>query len=585
MTHASSSSTAVAEAAAANQNILSTRATLSMDLLKATHHYVELMLDAVSGMKVLLLDKETTGMVSMAYTQSDILERDVFLFDRIDVKEREVMMHLKAVVFVRPTDENIERLADELRSPKYSEYYLFFSNVISVNHLQALAKADEHESVCQVKEYYCDYFTIHRDLFTLNIPSCISLEPSVHQQLLNRICDGVASVLLSLKKNPIIRYQKNSELSQRVSQELARRMVEERSLFVHRRSDVQAPVLLIIDRRNDPVTPLLSQWTYQAIVHELIGVKNNRVHLKSSSRELNEVVLSPENDEFYAENMYLNWGELGVNIKNLMQKVQTVDKSNRNISSIADMKRFIENFPQFKKLKGNVSKHIAVLDELSRLVQSRKLIDVSALEQELACKNDHSEALDEVSEKIANPQVRVAEKIRLVMLYALRYERDSSNETKNLLSKLEQQGIPRDTLSLIPALLRYAGFDQRCGDLFENTDWMSRFASKLKSGLKGVENIFTQHNPLLHNLLEELFKGRLSEQNYPAIGGNSTANQKPREVIVFFVGGTTYEEARTVAKINREHPGVTVILGGSTVHNSKSFLKDVEKIRAIAKKY
>jgi len=35
-----------------------------------------------------------------------------------------------------------------------------------------------------------------------------------------------------------------------------------------------------VDRRDDPVTPLLSQWTFQAMVHELIGIDDNRVDLK-----------------------------------------------------------------------------------------------------------------------------------------------------------------------------------------------------------------------------------------------------------------------------------------------------------------
>ena len=39
------------------------------------------------------------------------------------------------------------------------------------------------------------------------------------------------------------------------------------------------PILLILDRRNDPVTPLLSQWTYQALVHNMIGIQNGRVDL------------------------------------------------------------------------------------------------------------------------------------------------------------------------------------------------------------------------------------------------------------------------------------------------------------------
>ena len=49
-------------------------------------------------------------------------------------------------------------------------------------------------------------------------------------------------------------------------------------LFDFRPSQVP-PLLLIIDRLNDPVTPLLSQWTYQAMVHELLGIQNGRVDL------------------------------------------------------------------------------------------------------------------------------------------------------------------------------------------------------------------------------------------------------------------------------------------------------------------
>ena len=38
-------------------------------------------------------------------------------------------------------------------------------------------------------------------------------------------------------------------------------------------------LLLLPIRREDPVTPLLSQWTYQAMVHQLLGITNNRVSL------------------------------------------------------------------------------------------------------------------------------------------------------------------------------------------------------------------------------------------------------------------------------------------------------------------
>lgn len=48
------------------------------------------------------------------------------------------------------------------------------------------------------------------------------------------------------------------------------------------RKSVAPPLLIILDRRNDPVTPLLTQWTYQAMVHELLGITNSRVSMEDA---------------------------------------------------------------------------------------------------------------------------------------------------------------------------------------------------------------------------------------------------------------------------------------------------------------
>ena len=55
-----------------------------------------------------------------------------------------------------------------------------------------------------------------------------------------------------------------------------------------------------------------------------------------------------------------------------------------SITSISDMKRFVEEYPEFRKLGGNVSKHVALVGELSRLVGRDKLLEVGELEQGLA---------------------------------------------------------------------------------------------------------------------------------------------------------------------------------------------------------
>lgn len=96
-------------------------------------------------------------------------------------------------------------------------------------------------------------------------------------------------------------------------------------------------------------------------------------------------------------------------------------------------------------------------------------------------------------------------------------------------------------------------------------------------GLNGVENIYTQHTPLLKDTIEDLIKGKLRENLYPTMGGDDISyGRRPQDVIVFIVGGVTYEESLCVHQINLANPGVRVVLGGTTVHNSASFMEEIK---------
>lgn len=56
------------------------------------------------------------------------------------------------------------------------------------------------------------------------------------------------------------------------------------------------------------------------------------------------------------------------------------------------MKRFVQDYPEFRKMSGNVSKHVTLLSELSRIVDKENLMALSEVEQELAVSEEHSAA-------------------------------------------------------------------------------------------------------------------------------------------------------------------------------------------------
>jgi len=88
------------------------------------------------------------------------------------------------------------------------------------------------------------------------------------------------------------------------------------------------------------VTPLLNQWTYQAMVHELLGISNNRVdlkHLEHLAPEMKEVVLSMDDDSFFRKVMHKNYGEVATDIHEMVQKFLKNKKSQAQFKSIEDM--------------------------------------------------------------------------------------------------------------------------------------------------------------------------------------------------------------------------------------------------------
>ena len=589
-----------------------------MDSVEAIRTYVDRIVAGdgkCRGMKVLLLDASTTQTVSCVYSQTEILSREVYLVSRLDDSSQNPNLgehinangsvsnlndltmsmpsHLKAVCYLRPTDINAGLLVRELASPRFSEYHIFFSGVVSGGLLRLVAENDEQELVKQVQEFYGDFLPINEDLVTLNCRNTLAMSAATGTawardlaHLYERNRRGVEGMLLSLRKQPTqIRYQRSSALAQQLARDVSDSIASDQ--IFHFRKSGSGTLLLILDRLDDPVTPLLSQWTYQAMVHELLGLNNNRVILRGApniAKDLEEVVLSAQQDEFFRKNRHANFGELGEAIQKLLNDYQkhTASHDPSRLNSIEDMQRFMEKFPELRSQSHNVSKHVALMGELARLVDICSLMDVSQFEQELACADDHSAHMKELMEKLDSPSVKIPDKLRLGMLYALRYE-DSGNV--NLVkTAMARGGVSEDMIELVDTVLRYGGSKARGPGLYgeRSKDLMTKMTKSILTSVQGVSNVYAQHVPVLMDTVQSICRGKLRMDSHAYLvgkppGAGAGNDPVPEDIIVFMAGGVTYEEATKIEEFNRTNPfKVKVILGGSTIHNSTSFLEELK---------
>lgn len=564
-----------------------------------------------TGMKALLLDASTTQIVSSVYSQSDILSKEVYLVTRLDEdnitkkniycsNENTKTSHLQAVAYLRPTNKNIDFLIKHLKCPRFCEYNIFFSGILSSGHLRYIAENDEHEIIKQIQEFYGDFLPVNEDLISLNCRGTLSMTSSIgtswerdHIDLYERTKQGLCGLLLSLKKQPVqIRYSANSACANKLAVDVHDMILHDQIFHFRKMSNRGGCLLLILDRMDDPVTPLLSQWTYQAMIHELLGLNNSRVVLKDApniSKDLEEIVLSREQDDFFKTHLYTNFGDLGEAIQKLLKDYKlTAESHNINkLSSIESMQNFVEKFPELRRDGHVVSKHVVLMGELARLVEVCSLMEISQFEQVLACIDDQTLHWKELITKLTDVNVKIPDKLRLALLYILRYEHVTN--LYHIKAEMKNGGVPDDMIDLISSMLRYAGCKVRGPGLYGiglNQDIVSKVTNSFKTNVKGISNIYSQHEPVLMNIIQNISKGKLQQKTHPYMsndlrkcGSFSPEKDIPDEIIVFMVGGVTYEEATKVNDFNKTNDKhISVLLGGTTIHNSTSFLEELKRL-------
>jgi vacuolar protein sorting-associated protein 45 len=384
--------------------------------------------------------------------------------------------------------------------------------LISDSYLRELAEADIHSQIKNVQELYLDYMILNSNLYHLNIDSSISLISDTNlwskydHYIFDRIVEGLLSVCLSNRLLPVIKTTKGSMVCNMLAQRLYE-LFEKNFDFIRKECGRDTNgILLLFDRKEDPVTPLLNQWTYQAMIHELIGINNNILEIKKDG-DVEKIVLSDIDDKFFSNNINNDIGDVASKVKELvetMNKEQTMFNK-QAADTMADIKKLIDKIPEKKKESAEITKHTNIVYELTELMENRNLLNLSSIEQEIACSDNKSNHFTKVSAIIKDKTHSPLDKAKLFLLYCLRYEGDN---TVSSLKSLLMENQMKDWIEYLDYLYLYAGKSKRALDVFNNKDFFAMGKSKLISAFKNIPNVFTQHTSYMPTILEKVIKGK-----------------------------------------------------------------------------
>lgn len=181
---------------------------------------------------------------------------------------------------------------------------------------------------------------------------------------MTRMAEQIATLCASLGEYPSIRYrdgwENNRELSEMVLQRLNAYKNDDPKMGEG--PGMSKSTLLILDRGFDCVSPFLHEFTYQAMIYDLLPIQNDVY--KYTNQGVEKEVLLDENDDLWCKLRHIHIADATKLITADLQTFQ-MSKLHSSIgsSSIRDLSKMIKEMPQHQKKLLTYAKHMNLAED------------------------------------------------------------------------------------------------------------------------------------------------------------------------------------------------------------------------------
>jgi hypothetical protein len=226
------------------------------------------------------------------------------------------------------------------------------------------------------------------------------------------------------------------------------RMIAEHPTLLRNKTSINRPLLVIMDRNSDLITPIQHTSTYQALIDDLLQHKANRVEFtvvpdataKRPKKEQKRFDLDPDQDPFYRSHKFQPFPEAiemnGTELQEVTAREQAIrSKTGKGdsagtaaadpmaVSGAGDLATAVDSLPALLERKKQLEVHTSILQAVMNEVASRDVPQFYELESSLATgvyKNDPAKAKREVKALVGDAtKGNVEDRLRLVVVYSL----------------------------------------------------------------------------------------------------------------------------------------------------------------------
>ncbi|CAL1150513.1 unnamed protein product [Cladocopium goreaui] len=430
-------------------------------------------LSTASTWKVLVYDKFCQEVVSLLLKVGGLRNHGVTLHLNIN-SERLPVADVPAVYFVEPTEQNIQKIVEDLSKNLYESCYVNFASAIPRPLLEDLAnnafQTGGAQKVAGVFDRYISFVSLSPTLFSLNLPAAYmtlhstQLEERVMRQYIERIVDGLLSIVATMRVLPVIRCPPG-EAAQMIAERLEERIREllNRSggvaaeLFAAARTGAEVPggsrpLLIILDRDIDLVTMLSHTWTYQAMVHDVLGMRLNKMQVPVES---DDASAPPKARSYDVDDQDSFWtahaGDQFPEVLNAVPKaIEEFEKKRAEMANTGGedgaqalapgLAAAINALPEMTEKKRSIDMHTNIAHALVAEVKARELDRYYELEDQLPSQSLGT-SISQLEQLLnASQKGTLADKLRAIMILVLTKPSVSQQQLQGLVDAYENTG-------------------------------------------------------------------------------------------------------------------------------------------------